>query len=90
LVSFASLLCFQHSDTIDAAVMHLLVNHVREGVQNRLVSSLYRDSLFENLLQEDEGLTNERARVKALLDAYREAFKVRRELFAFFLCGRAD
>lgn len=62
------------------AVMHLLVNHVREGVQNRLVSSLYRENLFENLLQEDEGLTNERARVKALLDAYRAAFRTLSEV----------
>lgn len=60
--------------------MHLLVNHVREGVQNRLVSSLYRDSLFEDLLQEDEGLTNERARIKGLLDAYKDAFRTLSEV----------
>lgn len=56
--------------------MHLLVNHVKEGVQNRLVSSLYREELFEGLLMEDETLRTERERVKALLDAYRDAFKV--------------
>lgn len=56
--------------------MHFLVNHVKEGVQNRLVSSLYREDLFEGLLMEDDGLRNERERVKALLDAYKEAFKV--------------
>jgi dynamin 1-like protein len=56
--------------------MHLLVNHVKEGVQNRLVSSLYREELFEGLLMEDEGLRTERERVKALLDAYKDAFKV--------------
>jgi dynamin 1-like protein len=56
--------------------MHLLVNHVREGVQNRLVSSLYREELFEGLLTEDETLRTERERVKALLDAYKDAFKV--------------
>ncbi|POV95144.1 hypothetical protein PSTT_16434 [Puccinia striiformis] len=62
------------------AVMHLLVNHVREGVQNRLVSSLYREDLFEGLLMEDEGLRTERERVKALLDAYKEAFKTLSEV----------
>lgn len=46
-------------------------------MQNRLVASLYKESLFEDLLYEDEGLTAERTRVKALLQAYKEAFAVR-------------
>lgn len=46
-------------------------------MQNRLVASLYRESLFEDLLYEDESLTAERNRVKSLLQAYREAFQVR-------------
>ena len=54
----------------------LLVNFSRESVQNRLVASLYKDSLFADLLYEDEGLTAERTRVKALLQAYKEAFTV--------------
>jgi len=54
--------------------MHLLVNFSRESVQNRLVASLYKEQLFADLLEEDAGLTSERNRVKALLDAYREAF----------------
>lgn len=49
--------------------MHLLVNFSRESIQNRLVSSLYRESLFADLLYEDESLTAERNRVKQLLDA---------------------
>ena len=55
----------------------LLVNFSRESVQNRLVASLYKESLFEDLLYEDESLTAERTRVKALLQAYKEAFSVR-------------
>ncbi|EPQ27137.1 uncharacterized protein PFL1_05418 [Pseudozyma flocculosa PF-1] len=67
-------------DLVPKAVMHLLVNFSRETVQNRLVASLYKDSLFEELLYEDEGLTSERKRVKQLLDAYREAFNVLSEV----------
>ncbi|CAD6886090.1 unnamed protein product [Tilletia caries] len=63
-------------DLVPKAVMHLLVNFSRESVQNRLVAGLYKESLFDELLFEDEGLTSERKRVKALLDAYREAFGV--------------
>ena len=58
----------------------LLVNFSRESVQNRLVSSLYKESLFPDLLFEDESLTAERNRVKALLDAYREAFRTLSEV----------
>ncbi|EGG12290.1 uncharacterized protein MELLADRAFT_41749 [Melampsora larici-populina 98AG31] len=67
-------------DLVPKAVMHFLVNHVKEGVQNRLVSSLYREDLFEGLLMEDDGLRNERERVKGLLDAYKEAFKTLSEV----------
>ena len=58
------------------AVMHLLIGHSRESVQNRLVASLYKENLFEELLFEDEGLTAERKRIKALLDSYKEGFRV--------------
>ena len=63
-------------DLVPKAVMHLLINHSRESVQNRLVASLYKENLFEDLLYEDEGLTAERQRIKSLLDSYKEGFKV--------------
>ncbi|KAI5475490.1 dynamin GTPase [Pseudohyphozyma bogoriensis] len=63
-------------DLVPKAIMHLLVNFSRESVQNRLVASLYKENLFESMLQEDESLTAERTRVKSLLAAYKEAFNV--------------
>lgn len=62
-------------DLIPKAIMHLLVNHTSQHVQNRLVASLYKPDLFAEMLNEDEALVAERTRVKALLDAYKEAFK---------------
>ncbi|KAF8721814.1 hypothetical protein AX14_010165 [Amanita brunnescens Koide BX004] len=62
-------------DLIPKAIMHFLVNFTSQHVQNRLVSSLYKPDLFAELLNEDESLVAERTRVKALLDAYKEAFK---------------
>lgn len=62
-------------DVIPKAIMHFLVNHTAQHVQNRLVSSLYNPDLFAGMLNEDEALVAERTRVKALLDAYKEAFK---------------
>lgn len=54
--------------------MHLLVNSSREAVQNRLVTELYKESLFNELLQEDETLAAERQKCLAMLDVYKRAF----------------
>ncbi|RPD57298.1 hypothetical protein L227DRAFT_594825 [Lentinus tigrinus ALCF2SS1-6] len=67
-------------DLVPKAIMHLLVNNTSQQVQNRLVAALYRPDLFGDLLNEDEALVAERTRVKALLDAYREAFKTLSEV----------
>ncbi|KAH9913078.1 dynamin protein dnm1 [Epithele typhae] len=67
-------------DLVPKAIMHLLVNNTSQQVQNRLVASLYKPELFGELLNEDETLVAERARVKALLDAYRDAFKTLSEV----------
>lgn len=67
-------------DLIPKAIMHLLVNFSRDAIQQRLVTQLYKPDLFEQLLHEDEALVSERGRVKALLDAYNEAFRVLSEV----------
>lgn len=67
-------------DLVPKAVMHFLVNHTSQHVQNRLVASLYKPDLFGDLLNEDEALVAERTRVKALLDAYRDAFRTLSEV----------
>lgn len=67
-------------DLVPKAIMHLLVNHTSQQVQNRLVSTLYKPDLFAELLHEDDAIATERARVKALLDAYKEAFKTLAEV----------
>ena len=67
-------------DLVPKAVMHFLVNHTSQQVQNRLVSALYKPELFGDLLNEDEALVAERARVNALLEAYKEAFRTLSEV----------
>ncbi|GAA5805746.1 hypothetical protein HPULCUR_011271 [Helicostylum pulchrum] len=61
-------------DLVPKAIMHLLVNFTRENVQNRLVSSLYREELFDPLLKEDPNIASERERCKAMLDIYKNVF----------------
>lgn len=61
-------------DLVPKAIMHLLVNFTKENVQNRLVSSLYREELFDHLLKEDPAVAQERERCKAMLDIYKNVF----------------
>ena len=67
-------------DLVPKAVMHLLVDFSRESIQNRLVSVLFKESLFESLLEEDPSLTLERQRVASLLQAYKSAFNTLSEV----------
>lgn len=63
-------------DQVPKAVMHLLVNFSKESAQNRLVSELYKESLFDELLHEDESLAQERKKCQNMLGTYREAAKI--------------
>lgn len=64
------------ADQVPKAVMHLLVNHSKDVVQNRLVSELYREELFNDLLYEDDGIKAEREKCEKLLATYREAARI--------------
>lgn len=63
-------------DQVPKAIMCLLVNYSKESVQNRLVSKLYKDALFEELLLEDADMAQEREKCSTLLETYREASKI--------------
>ena len=56
--------------------MHLLVNHTKDIIQERLVSELYREEYFGDLLYEDDGIKAEREKCEKLLNTYREAAKI--------------
>ncbi|KAI0463536.1 hypothetical protein LJB42_002536 [Komagataella kurtzmanii] len=67
-------------DQIPKAVMCLLVNYTKECVQNRLVSKLYKESMFDELLFEDENLAQEREKCQKLLNTYKEASEIINEV----------
>ncbi|KAI9927325.1 hypothetical protein ASPWEDRAFT_46790 [Aspergillus wentii DTO 134E9] len=64
------------ADQVPKAIMHLLVNHSKDVVQNRLVSELYKEDLFAELLYEDDGIKAEREKCERLLETYKEAAKI--------------
>lgn len=67
-------------DSVPKAIMYYLVNHVTEMLGTRLVTELYKEELFEELLEEDEGVIRQRARCKTALEAYRQAANVLSEV----------
>ena len=64
------------ADQVPKAVMHLLVNHSKDVVQNRLVSELYKEDLFAEMLYEDDGIKAEREKCEKLLKTYKEAARI--------------
>ena len=73
IVSYFGIVREMIEDQVPKAVMHHLVNFSKENVQNRLVSELYKESMIDNLLQEDETLVQERDNCEKLLETYKKA-----------------
>lgn len=64
------------ADQVPKAIMHLLVNHSKDVVQNRLVTELYREEFFGDLLYEDDNIKAEREKCERLLETYRQAARI--------------
>lgn len=76
IISYFQIVRESIQDQVPKAVMHLLVNFSKESTQNRLVSKLYKESMFSELLYEDEALAQERKKCENMLATYREAAKI--------------
>jgi len=68
-------------DSVPKAIMYLLVNHVVDSLPTRLVTELYKEDLFEDLLVEDAAIVKHRTRCKAALEAYRQAASILGDLY---------
>ncbi|KAJ7554792.1 hypothetical protein O6H91_05G009400 [Diphasiastrum complanatum] len=60
-------------DLVPKAIMHFLVNHVKRELHNVFIKKLYRESLFEELLQEREDVVIKRKRCKETLRVLQQA-----------------
>lgn len=80
IASYFSIVRETIRDQVPKAIMCLLVNFTKDTVQNQLVQKLYKESLFDDLLYEDETLIQEREKCEKLLESYKEAAKVISEI----------
>ncbi|KAH1218203.1 Dynamin-related protein 3A [Glycine max] len=57
-----------------------MVNNTKRELHNVFIKKLYRDNLFEEMLQEPDEIAVKRKRCRELLRAYQQAFKDLEEL----------
>ncbi|KAL9256078.1 Dynamin-related protein [Drosera capensis] len=67
-------------DSIPKAIMHFLVNHTKRELHNVFIKKLYRDNLFEEMLQEPDEVAMKRKQTREKLRILNQAFRVLDEL----------
>ncbi|XP_061678055.1 dynamin-1-like protein isoform X2 [Syngnathoides biaculeatus] len=67
-------------DSVPKAVMHFLVNHVKDCLQSELVGQLYKSALLDDLLTESEDMAQRRNEAADMLKALQKASQVIAEI----------
>ncbi|KAK9077163.1 hypothetical protein SSX86_005499 [Deinandra increscens subsp. villosa] len=67
-------------DYVPKAIMHFLVNHTKRELHNVFIKKLYRDDLFEQMLQEPDDISTKRKHTRELLRYYQQAYRTLDEL----------
>ncbi|TYG67288.1 hypothetical protein ES288_D05G066500v1 [Gossypium darwinii] len=67
-------------DLVPKAIMHFLVNHTKRNLHNTFIQILYREILFEELLQEQDEVVARRKHAKEVLRVLRQAVKTLNEV----------
>ena len=67
-------------DSVPKAVMHFLVNYVKDNLQSQLVSSLYKQEEISSLLSESEHVGQRRKEAAEMLKALQKAGQIISEI----------
>ncbi|XP_042322822.1 dynamin-1-like protein isoform X2 [Sceloporus undulatus] len=67
-------------DSVPKAVMHFLVNHVKDALQSELVGQLYKALLLDDLLTESEDMAQRRKEAADMLQALQRASQIIAEI----------
>ncbi|CAN1133492.1 Dynamin-related protein 3A [Linum perenne] len=68
------------SDLVPKTVMHFLVQHTKRELHNVLIKKLYRENLFEEMLQEPDEIGLKRKQTRETLKVLQQAFRTLEEL----------
>ncbi|EOY29296.1 Dynamin-related protein 3A isoform 1 [Theobroma cacao] len=63
-------------DLVPKAIMHFLVNHTKRNLHNTFIQILYKENLFEELLQEQDEVVARRKHAQEMLRVLRQAVKM--------------
>ncbi|CAN1307378.1 Dynamin-related protein 3A [Linum perenne] len=63
------------SDLVPKTVMHFLVQHTKRELHNILIKKLYRENLFEEMLQEPDEIAMKRKQTRETLKVLQQAFR---------------
>ncbi|KAJ9705626.1 hypothetical protein PVL29_003611 [Vitis rotundifolia] len=67
-------------DAVPKAIMHFLVNHTKRELHNVFIRKLYRENLFEEMLQEPDEVAMKRKRTGETLRVLQQALRTLDEL----------
>lgn len=68
------------TDMVPKVVMHFLVNSFKDGLQNELISTLYRESLLSDLLKETDDVAAKRQACREMRDLLLKAMEIVNEV----------
>jgi len=80
LVSYFDIVRKNVQDSVPKSIMHFLVNQAKDTIQNELVSHLYKEELFDLLLEESNMVAARRSACKNNLEILRKAQNVLNEV----------
>jgi len=80
LISYFDIVKKNVKDLVPKSIMYFLVNASKDAIQNELVSQLYREDLFDSLLEESSSIASKRNAAKSLLDMLRKCHEILNEV----------
>ncbi len=83
LVSYFNIVRKNIQDTVPKSVMQFLVNRSKNDIQNELVKSLYKEELFDELLEESPAIASRRKACKQMVDMLSRAQEILNEVRDF-------
>jgi dynamin 1-like protein len=83
LVSYFDIVRKNVKDSVPKTIMHFLVNRSKEMIQNELVAALYREELFDDLLEESTLIAQRREETKKMMDYLKKAHEILNEVRDF-------